>query len=42
MKKDDLFEFTWETRENQWLPYFKTTFYQLPPVILDIQRVLKK
>ena len=37
LEYDEIYEDNWEQKENEWLLYLKTTFYQLPSVMLDIQ-----
>ena len=36
LQNDEIFEDTWEAKENEWLPFVKMTCYQLFSVMLDI------
>ena len=42
LEHDEIYEDTWEARENEWLLYVKNTYYQLLSVMLDIPWVWKE
>ena len=42
MSHDEIYDYTWEVKEREWLPYPKKLSYQPLSPMLDIQKVWKE